>query len=400
MPEIVGCAKVEKVWESKLRENFAAITGGHEPGASIESLVRDLERFFEKNTPEGRFVECDQCLGWSDEAACDACPYCGDVGDDEAISVVPVVAPEQLALVDSDPDLETTVIDATAIVAEGIDLEGNGKPERKKKGKVSPPPSMPSRPASAPSLVLAGGRALTSEQELDDALAAFRRMTSQGNGSYYLAGLELVKIRNTLWQQRTVDGKPKYKSWDHFAREEFDRSKTYVFRLIRVCEQFSRDVFERYGIKSLMLFVGAPKEDHPALMAMADAGASTREIGQEVARLRDSKGITVAETTATIRAAQEGKALPAALGAEANVAAAAARKKEAAAITVGLRAESANVDLFTRPKKGEEARPARTLEDQPYGVLDCMNGVRIYFALKQKATGELYAKVTAKRDDE
>lgn len=402
MSSVIGACKLEKVWESRLRENYVSITGEVAP-SDLPAVVKGLEVHFAKNTPADKLANCDVCNGWSDESL-PSCPYCSDGGDP---------APKESGIV---PAVEATEIDATAIEASGVDLgpEKPGKRKKKSGGVLSTADQKPTevdaevpaetesaekqakkpKPTSAPSLVLAGGRVIASERELDDEIAKFKAEIQSGSSAYYRAGIHLVKIRDRLWQQRTAEGKPKYKSFEQFCREEFDISKTLAYRIMRVVESFSQEAFQQYGPRTLMILVSAPKEEHAALLARAESGATTRELEAEVKKIRNDKGITVLDPKAG-----SGKSSPTA---KATAAAAESRKKkESAAITAGFKQEQGTIDLLAKPtKKGVDPVPAREIADLPYGTIECMNGVKIYLAVKQKPTGEMQIRYTVRRDDE
>ncbi len=382
----MGSVNVEKVSDLKIRENYAALLGEIAP-KKIDEVVAGLEAHFAK---EPDTVQCDVCLGFSTPDL-DKCPYC-DVGEEEPVVVQAEIVGDDVA------------IDASAIEASGIDLEPETKGKRKKLASgstehgateiaeqkmVRRAPSTPK--PSAPVLALAGGRrSAGSETELDASLARFRAAGETGAVANYVMGVELARMRDHLWQQRAgEDGKPKYKTWNQFVAGEVEFTTGFANRLMRVVENFEQGVFERLGSKALMIIVGAPKEDHAALIAKAEEGATTRDLDEEVKRIREQKGIAVIDA--------EGKPGRSPTS-SATAASAKARKKEAAAITVGLKAEQVTLKAMARVKRGEPDRAAKTIEDQPYAVLECLNDVKIFVVLKMRPTGELEFKITAKRD--
>ncbi len=364
--------------------------------------MRGLEEYFSK-APAETLGQCDICHGWSPVIdGIDACPYCDDqdakASDSEGANAYDKAVAELL------PG-ETESIDALAIEASGVELLPPATGKRTKlaanevadRKKVAKAPATPK--PSSPALGLASGlRAPGSgEKELDESLARYKLAAENGADSLYLMGVEIRRQRDHLWQQRMEAGKPKYKTWNQFVAAEHDISTSLANRTMRVVENFSRAQFHQYGAKALMVLVGAPKEEHAALLAQADAGATTRELEVEVKKIRERDGITVIETGRTAEAAATGRKVPTA---KTTAAAAAARKREPAAITVGLKSEQATIDMFARTNNNGEKREARTLEDQPYGILECMNGVNLYFALKQHPSGKIQIKLTAKRPEE
>jgi nucleotide-binding universal stress UspA family protein len=399
---VIGSTNSDKVYEAGLREQFAAITGRIAP-KMVEAVIRELEEHFAA-MPASKLLKCDKCQGWSSEDL-DSCPYCGEGG-----VVTKDAPPPELdaapAETEAAPEEPKTEIDATQIEAAAEVVEEKPqklvKVDRKKngKGKKKDEPT-----TDAPAIEVAPTTAFT-EKDLDDAIARFQVAAERGADSMYEMGLELRKIRDELWQQRTAeDGKPKYKSFHQFVVEELKVSKDHAYRMVRVVECFSADQFRQYGAGVLKVLVAAPKEDHLRLLEQADKGATQKELAEEVAKVREEKGITTIETGTTKQRVAEGKPLPptaAAAAAKRGTGAGTSRKpREAAAVTVGLKQEQYTIPLFARPAKpGDETGPARTLADQPWGKIEAMNGLSIFFAVKEKPTGELVAMVTVKKDED
>ncbi len=390
----VGAVRIGNVFESKVRENFAAFVGEVAP-KKLELVVRGLEAHFLKGEQD-QLGECDLCGGWSPVAELDACPFCDDVPTENRVEVVAA------EVVENFPE---TAIDAAALEASGVALSEEKPSKRKKltdaevaeRKAITKAPPVPA-PSNPPGFLASGGR-IANEKELDESMARYRKASEQGADSLYLMGIEIRRQRDHLWQQRLENGKPKYKTWNQFVAAEHDISTSLANRTMRVVENFSQAQFHEYGAKALMVLVGAPKEEHAALLAQADGGATTRELEESVRQIRERDGITTIETERSSAAAASGRKIPTAK-------AAASRKKDAAAITLGLKAEQGSIKLLSRkpvegqyPAKKEEPRAARTIEDMPYGTLECINGVTLYLAVKQRPTGELEIKWSAKRDD-
>jgi len=395
---IIGATNQEKVDETKVRAAWFAIFQDFAP-KKIEAIVDGLEAHFAKADPK-KLLQCDQCRGWSSEDL-DECPYCGEGGTvtkeappPELDAPEPAAATVESGETHAEPDDTATAIDATKLAeaaAQPAPEAAIVKVERKKKADKKPK-DQPT--TDAPALVVEAPATLATEKDLDESIARFRVAASNGADSMYAMGSELRRMRDELWQQRTEEGKPKYKSFHQFVKDELGISKDVAYRMMRVVECFSAEQFRQYGAGVLKVLVAAPKEEHKALLEKVDAGATRTEIEKEVAKVREEKGVTVVETETSKKRETAGKPLP-----PAN-AGASARKKEAAAITVGLKQESATIPLFARAAKGEEARAARTLADQPWGKLEAMNGVAIYVAVKEKPNGELAVRITVKREDE
>lgn len=375
----IGTVVMEKVFASYARENFAAILNEQAP-KKIEDVVSGLETFFAK---VGDLGQCDACGGWSPEKLPDgtilsSCPFCNDGKKDEGPAAPAHIEP------------------SGAIVQITLEQKASAK-AAKAAAKAAAVPV-----ASAPGLVAAGGstgRAAAGESALDESLARFTESSQKGAESLYLMGVELRKMRDFLWQQRMDGGKPKYKSYNQFVVAEIGISHGTEGRARRIAENFTLEQFRQYGAKYLMMMIAAPKEEHEALLGRIDAGEITtpRDLEKEVRDIREKGGVSVIETEATRDAAAEGRNVP---SAATTAAAAKARKKDSAAITLGLKAEAGTIKLLAKPKKkGDDERRARTLEDMPYGKIETINGVDLYFAIKKSPAGELEIRWTAKRDD-
>lgn len=353
MSEIIGATKIEKTYASKARENYAALLNEVAP-KKLEDVIAGLEKHF--STAKGiELVQCDVCFGWSDEAL-DACPYCND-GKAEAPSPPPP-AP----------------VPSTDILASS-----------KKKA------------ATAPS-ILSGGKASLTEKDLDEELRLFREDTKNSNAGTYLMGKRLIRFRNELWMLRTAEGKPKYKSNNQFVEDELGMTVGYANKLRRIAEVFTLEQFIDHGPEALKALIAAPKEVHADLLKRHKEGATVEEIETAVKEIREKGGITVIETDATKAAAANGKNMP---SAAATAAGAKSRKKDACAITIGLKSEQGTITCKARPsKKGEEPRDARTLEDQPFCEIEAINGVKLFLAIKTTPAGVIAIKYTAKREDD
>lgn len=400
---IVGSARVDRVWEAKLRENYVSIVGDQAP-AELEACIRGLEKHVEKHVPEKCRVQCDVCGGWSDEGL-DSCPYCADEGP--PANVVP---PAESGVIEVPAEVvkDETAIDATAIEAGGVSLateEPKGKKGKKSKAEIAEskaPRPMPETPKpSAPLVNVPLAPVIANEKELDAALARYRAASESTANSLYLMGIEIAKIHDHLWQQRLEGGKPKYKSWSQFVATELAISVPYANRLKLVTEKFTADHFEKYGAKALMVMSAAPKEDHAALMAKADEGATTRELDAEVKKIREAKGITVVDEP---KDTASGKGKRQTQKATEAAQAAAKARKESAAVTIGLKAETGKVKLFAKPLDTKnphvKAERARSLDDAPYGKIEGINGVTLFLAVQVTPAGDLEIRYTAKREDE
>lgn len=370
---------LERVSEPYLRENYAAMINEIAP-KKLEDVVTGLEAHFAKTGKD--LLECDNCGGFSPaDLEGGVCPFCHDGA---AAQAQPPATPETPVLVEAAP--------ARKKVADGKKSPAAGAIV----------------PASAPSLTIAGGatKSLASEKELNESIARIYEASEAGADSLYLIGIELKKIRDSLWQQRTIVGddgkaKPKYKSYNQFVTEELGISVGHANRARQIAETFTRDQFKKYGPTWLRVLVAAPADAHRQLMDRMDTGEikNAKELEVEVRQIKKDTGAAVVQSDATAQAEAEGKNMPSAAARAKGAATRAAQKKPQAAITVGLLSEQASLKFFVKPgKKTDEPRAARAIDEKPYAVIEAMNGVKVYIALKTNAVGEIIGTLKATRD--
>jgi hypothetical protein len=396
---LIGCADAAKVTESVLRQNYAAFTGEYAPGKPVAELIDGLEKLFEKEAEDPQ--QCDHCGGYSPlafrGAEIPACPYCG-------VSEDPPAAPASTTEVIH----EAHLIDATNDVFGAVDLGPEPEEKRSKKKKngatqvprdeivearaISKAPAVP-RPSAPVVSILAGGSAISFEKELDEAILAFRSATEATGAGYYDMGMQVRRMHDRLWQQRTDGGKPKYKTFEQFVQNELQISKSTATIYMRIVEVFDRVTAAKYGPTVLRRVAMAPKEDHERLLDMVDGGASVRTVTEEVAKIREKKNIAVMET----RASTQAPTAPAIASRAAATARKEKRDRASAAITFGMPSEQMTGKAMAREKRGEDERPAKVLEDEPFATFQGLNGVTLYVGLRRRPSGELEFKITAKR---
>lgn len=365
---------LSKVYAAKARENYVALVGEVAP-KKLDDVVAGLEKYFAGLGKE--LSQCDVCGGYSTEEVTEACPYCDD--GKEVTAAAPPPMPEP-----SEPVLAAEVVTETP----------PQKLVKVVRTKLAPPPV-----ASAPMILAGGGGSRSAtEADLDAALEEYNAIAKDTADAIYRLGVIIRRMREQLWQQRTDEnGKPKYKSFEQFVESELGISRTQANRHRRIVEVFTRDQIMENPPGVLKALIAAPKEAHEDLLQMHKEGSTVAAIEKRVKEIREEKGIKVIETEATKAAAEQGRNIP---SPEATAKGANARKKDAAVVTVGLKAETGIAKMFAKPKKkGEDERRARTLEDQPFGKIEAINGVAIYIAVKQTPAGELEFRWTAKRED-
>jgi hypothetical protein len=390
---------VDRIWEAKLRENYAAIVGDLAP-KELDGVLRGLEGHLEKSFTCD--VQCNVCRGWSPEKLPE-CPYCGDQGPPIAAEAKPSDPPavvHQAEIVDDGTSIDAIAVAKAAAAIAGADVvveEPAKNKNRKKKSEIAEdkkPKAAPPLPApSAPIMTLPGAAAVASENELDEALRLYREASTSAANSLYHMGVQISRIHDSLWQQRTEGGKPKYKSWSQFVANELTISTNYADRLRSIVAKFSLSHFEKYGAKALIVMAAAPKEDHGRLMDRLDTeNLSTRELADEVRSIREKKGITVVEGEDEEKKASDEKPRPRPTK-QAVENAAAARRQEKAAVAVGFRSSEGVVKMTAKPIKAphphEGAKAAFEVSDSPYGKIECINGKSVFLAIQKLPSGQL-----------
>lgn len=344
---IVGAVRLDRIWEEKLRENYAAMTREVAP-KDLEACVRGLERHIEGSVPEDTLVQCDVCGGWSNEGLT-ACPYCNDEGPPnltvklEPLFLPPQPLPKALSEVADQQKARRKLSSGT-----GTDgCEGGGqdmarhhegvealkelptaqaeqpkpqesatvvakapepKTESKKSEVVATLPTAPRMdtalvPVPPPGelhrdvipvridtdLVDRLTAAPVCEATLDAATDAIRTFDRAGAKCVSFVGRLLILVRDRLWQQRLEDGKPKHKSFEQYVKTELGYSEGHAKRLVKVAEKFSAAEIEKHGTTKLFHVLSAPKEAQPALMSKLEEGAPVAEVDAEVKKIRDAK---------------------------------------------------------------------------------------------------------------
>lgn len=299
--------------------------------------------------PANKLADCDNCGGQSD-AKLDCCPYCG-VADDENVSTDDSMIPE-------------------------------------------PPPGTAGSTLAA----------TRTEKELDAAVDGITKLKAEGGKNLWLLGKAIATVYDTqLWKQRTDDkDKPAYKSFDDFARKELLMTKTTAYWMMDVSKSFDQKLAGEYGTTKLGHILQAPKEDRQLLLDKMKAGASAREIAEEVRERKKKAAANGAARELPRQKDSNGRDIKKRAAASSKAIANKAPKKKARtdAITIAKMLGKQQVKLFKKPeKKGEEPTTrARKLGDRPFGKLVLENGVVQTFTVTTSSSGELFLSVDTTRE--
>jgi hypothetical protein len=234
-----------------------------------------------------------------------------------------------------------------------------------------------------------------SEEALDVALAAVKKAKDAGAMSFWEMGQAVLHIydQRLYTQRKAEDGKPKYKSFEQFARQELAMSKRHVFRMMDVARLYSRDDFQAVGVSKLAMIAQVPEEMATEMLERARAGLPLAQVTEEVRRLAGGKRRTAADTG---RRESPGKGATGAAGTKV--------KKEKTAkpvpkpgpdeLTVVTTKERLKVPMFARPKlgrghKASEVEPKRAMkvDQDPAGKIELPNGTEMHVRIVLAAKG-------------
>jgi hypothetical protein len=418
---IVGATRIDRVWEGKLRENYASITNDFALGKTKEEVVRGLEQHFEKNTPKDKLANCNICGGHSDESL-PACPYCEDQGPEELGAPVPaesgVVATAKASAPESEA-LPGTEIDASKMEAETLEQpkkkggrksaqeKMNAQMEVAEKKKVKAPKASPK--PSTPVLDIAEAKPVVTEADLDRELMNYREAGRRNAASFWHMGVAISKIHLGLWEQRRDGEKRKYKSWNQFVEAELKIAVQHANRLRNVADHFTEESAAKYGATILMVIDRAPKEEHSRLMEKVDNGdaSSVSALAKEVKEIREAKGITVLDSEENKKKSEtKTNAMPSKAAREK---AAAKRLEKKASITFGLKSETGMSDpLMVRPD-GPQSDPVpficppelrETLGKCYASMFKSINGITMHQACVVNDDGTVQFRWTGTREAE
>jgi hypothetical protein len=317
--------------------------------STVTERVAALKEAFGLMTADDLSGPCTKC-GQVSSVALDVCPFCG-TGEEDA---EPVLA-----------EPETTP-DAPAPEPEPVKTESEPPP---KTGKRPKPPKAELAVVEAQAEVVRGG----TTEDLDARVGEIRRMNREAVASVHHLAVKLVELdKSELWKLRIANGKVAYTKFEEFIRSELDMTREYGLLLMRCAENFSEKDFAEIGVTKLRVVLQFPKEEQKKMLGKARDGAGRRELEREQKRkVKQLKGKDKS---------QRGKVAP------------------TNAITVAQVEGKHTIKLHARPAhRGEDPRPARQLGDQPFGVWDLANDVRVYISILKNTAGELVAKIEVKR---
>jgi hypothetical protein len=142
-------------------------------------------------------------------------------------------------------------------------------------------------PAAAPA------RPAVTERDLDAAVRRIHAAKADAAASYHALGREVAAVHDRgLWKHRRGDGGAcPYKSFDAFVRAELELSTQHAHQRRADAAKFSEAQVRALGTSKLGLVLQLPPGDEQARgLAMAEGGASKREIEAHVREVKAETG--------------------------------------------------------------------------------------------------------------
>lgn len=287
---------------------------GRRRNESDISLAERMMADFKKNEALDKdgntnLVRCDECRLESPPEG-DECPFCGDkdpgvevdtkaavataekmAADASAMAPDPTVkkgkkvkvngvhktddvagaASSTAVLVDDAPQLEGTKIDPNASLVQIQTAHG----------------SIPMPPGTITTVV----HGTMGEDAFSRDVAELRSLRGDVQGGWWKLGRKLAEVEaSKSWELRkTGTGARTYKSFDAFCSTEVGLSAETVKNAIDVSKKYSEEIVAQVGMSKMILALRAPDEDQAKIVDKAKAGATFREIKEDVREAKARK---------------------------------------------------------------------------------------------------------------
>jgi hypothetical protein len=211
------------------------------------------------------------------------------------------------------------------------------------------------------------------KQDLDQVVAEIKEL-QRGTAAcaWMLAKKVSEVVQSQIWKQRVTEGGTvAYRTHEEFAKAELDMSSKYMRELLRLFVRFTEQEFKTFGPSKLRLMLVAPEEKQQEMLDKLKGGASKREIERDVLGRDGHDNKKVRE-------------LP--------------KVEKGDRITVASMLGRKTFPLYAKPTSATKDNvPAKSLDDFPWGSIDMVNDVRLYFVVMRKPNGELTARIDVRR---
>ncbi len=363
-------------------------TLGIQPPTDVGAAIKALTDYY-GTQPPANLVKCDACEGVSSISE-DNCPYCG-MGDEP---------PKGVTVRDKSEKSSEAAPEAT-------------KEQKVVKVKNKKPPVQPQTTtalAKAEPTAMTKGKVVEGHiepqgtiEELNKSVESIAAAKGMAAKSHWVIGKLIAEnYDKALWKLRVGhDEKPLYKSFNSFCENELKISAAHAYNLMDIARAFTEEQVTKFGPSKLGLVLQVPPEDQAKLLEQA-AGASKRELEKKVKETKEKnkkegkatsapkEGRKKDVSKATAKSGATGKGAPTKTGTS---------KKDI--ITIASIVGSKTVKLFATPaKKGDPAKEAKKLADDPWGRLELENNVEMFFKVKTNPAGQLILQVATRRMNE
>lgn len=341
--------------------------------ASLEERADALEKHYLLTMKHGDLMRCQACDAILPEAEPE-CPFCGgNEGEDLDKDAFKTAKAQVEARMN--PTTETGT---------GEKFEGAlAKRAKRKAEKDAATKKDAPRNASG---------ALITERDLDDAVAKVHALKVDAAKSYYDLGLYIKEhiVDPQLWKLRTENGEARYKTIEAFFNAELGLAPRQAYKLMDTAKAFTPEQLQKWGPTKLSLVLEAPKQEQPKLLEKVEQGASKREIEREVRKFNAEE-----REEGKVRETRDGRA-------QRNTH---PTKKREEKITVASLLGSSTVKLYQKPStlknlNVKELAPAKMMKHMPFGIEELENGVKVYYQIRESASGQWELKIVRKRDEE
>lgn len=343
---------------------------------------------------KANLAKCDKCGGYSD-IEYPECPYCGDTGVDEEAETALDKAGAGLVGV-----MENIEQDAASSqeeqkpepakppkkkrsevgkAAAGKKAKDKKPPKDKKKASKKKAAAKPAPEAKAEVVDEASGELapMYTEVDLDRAVVEIAEAAVDTALGLYNYGQALAGVHSKeLWKLR-VDkaGEPRYKTFDHFCRDEVKISRQHAYRMMAVATNYTKAQLEQFGISKLHIGLEVPPELRSKLLG--DGSESARDMSKRARELAGKE--EAARHTPKV--------------------------DKSKAVTVAIVPGIQELPMQKRPLKvpwplGKLTEPATSLQDDPWFRLPLTNDVVLSVRLTRNDKGEIIAIVEHRRGKE
>jgi hypothetical protein len=421
-------------------DTYLAKLGLPTSGGEYARLVRLHEAMQLVPNPKGTSLGgCSECRGKSDvRLAC--CPFCGEGAVDESVI--------QARGGVSAPAEDTAIEELKELLAKkaAADVAVKARDEAKTKevaAAATAPPKQPLVPVppgvgvrsrraqkkaeqrTTPDASPADAGSVATVGDLDESVKKIKALWGQAAVTVYdLATLMYDVFERKLWMQRRGDGgNPLYTTFSQWVNAEMPFSHQYAYELTNLPKYFTRAEVEKFGATKLTLSLRISEEERKRLLESGDLERmSVRETKERITqnpatapknpeRAANQAASTTAGTseapatrgklslhTAGTNTRKGAKATQQEKGKQQEEAERARPKVAPEPVTVVtcVLTTSTKFELFTRAKRqGDKPVRARSLADDPMGVIVCANGarIRVGFAVNSEGFIEGFATV-------